>query len=156
VREAQARCGIISGRISRPAEVADLVVFLAGDRAANILMPRVRDAWRQLRTGWDAGRCAASLSTLGNHLSEAGDRASRYVGGLCVDSVAARHGGGREVVRRSHEMSTQSPTAIYDQLVAERGDVPAQVRDAAEEIRRDLEHDLEAFAKTGHGDAWFR
>jgi hypothetical protein len=53
-------------------------------------------------------------------------------------------------------MDAQSPTAIYDQLVAERGDVPAQVRDAAEEIRRDLEHDLEAFAKTGHGDAWFR
>jgi NAD(P)-dependent dehydrogenase (short-subunit alcohol dehydrogenase family) len=34
---AQAQAGIVSGRFSRPAEVADLVVFLAGDRAANIL-----------------------------------------------------------------------------------------------------------------------
>lgn len=34
---AQARAGIVSGRFSRPAEVADLVVFLAGDRAANVI-----------------------------------------------------------------------------------------------------------------------
>ncbi|WP_369148666.1 SDR family NAD(P)-dependent oxidoreductase [Streptomyces sp. R44] len=35
--KAQAAKATISGRFSRPGEVADLVVFLAGDRAANIL-----------------------------------------------------------------------------------------------------------------------
>lgn len=35
--KAQAAESTISGRFSRPGEVADLVVFLAGDRAANIL-----------------------------------------------------------------------------------------------------------------------
>jgi NAD(P)-dependent dehydrogenase (short-subunit alcohol dehydrogenase family) len=34
---AQASASTVSGRFSRPAEVADLVVFLAGDRAANII-----------------------------------------------------------------------------------------------------------------------
>ncbi|MEW2521290.1 SDR family oxidoreductase [Actinacidiphila alni] len=36
-RVAQAKATIVSGRFSRPDEVADLAVFLAGDRAANIL-----------------------------------------------------------------------------------------------------------------------
>jgi hypothetical protein len=31
-----------------------------------------------------------------------------------------------------------SPTPIYQRLVAERGDVPAQVRSEAERIQRDL------------------
>jgi hypothetical protein len=55
-------------------------------------------------------------------------------------------------------MNAQSPTAIYDQLVAERGDVPAEVRDTAEKLQRDLERDLEAFAAEPQDTAgrWFR
>ncbi|MEU2337609.1 SDR family oxidoreductase [Streptomyces sp. NPDC013172] len=34
---AQAAAATVSGRFSRPAEIADLVVYLAGDRAANII-----------------------------------------------------------------------------------------------------------------------
>ncbi|MEU9213546.1 oxidoreductase [Streptomyces sp. NPDC048415] len=39
---AQAAGATVSGRFSRPSEIADLVVFLAGDRAANILGSDVR------------------------------------------------------------------------------------------------------------------
>ncbi|MGV9251148.1 hypothetical protein [Streptomyces sp. NPDC003697] len=41
---------------------------------------------------------------------------------------------------------------IYHQLVAERGDVPARVRDAAESIRRELE----GVMRTGHPSDAFR
>ncbi|MEU2780158.1 SDR family oxidoreductase [Streptomyces sp. NPDC007162] len=34
---AQAAAATVSGRFSRPTEIADLVVYLAGDRAANII-----------------------------------------------------------------------------------------------------------------------
>lgn len=49
-------------------------------------------------------------------------------------------------------MDRQSPTGIYDQLIAERGDVPADVRATAERLRRDLARDLEALANAGQDD----
>ncbi|WP_405579724.1 hypothetical protein [Streptomyces sp. NBC_01190] len=57
-------------------------------------------------------------------------------------------------------MSGQPSTLIYDQLVSERGDIPAQVRAAAEEIARHLERDLGRIAEPPGSDRaagkWFR
>ncbi|SFF77745.1 hypothetical protein SAMN05216251_12869 [Actinacidiphila alni] len=53
-------------------------------------------------------------------------------------------------------MDADSTTSIYDQLIAERGDVPAAVRKAAETIQRELDRDLEAFSRTAPADGWFR
>ncbi|MGW3146082.1 SDR family oxidoreductase [Streptomyces sp. NPDC001177] len=41
-RPARAAAATVSGRFSRASEIADLVVFLAGDRAANILGSDIR------------------------------------------------------------------------------------------------------------------
>jgi hypothetical protein len=58
-------------------------------------------------------------------------------------------------------MSAQPATAIYDQLISERGDIPAQVRAAAEAILRELEYDMAQIRPSGRGrseaglERWF-
>jgi hypothetical protein len=53
-------------------------------------------------------------------------------------------------------MDGQAPTVIYDQLVDERGDIPAQVRAAAEELIGEVESKLNAFTRPAQDDPWFR